>query len=64
LKEINKESAQLGIVTEVLFQFHIATEETKFGLSMDETVEMIMDKEFSALQNIKLKGVMGMGFLY
>jgi len=60
LKEINRESAQLDKVTDVLLQFHVATEETKFGLSKDETVEMIMDKEFNTLQNIKLKGVMGM----
>ena len=60
LKEINKEANRLGKIINVLLQFHIATEETKFGLSPEEAFQMIEDNEFIDLQNINIRGVMGM----
>jgi PLP dependent protein len=63
LKEVDKESSRTGIISDVLLQFHIATEETKFGLSPDEALEMFEDKDFASLKNIRLTGVMGMASL-
>jgi PLP dependent protein len=63
LKEVDKESARIDKVTDILLQFHIASEETKFGFSPDEAMEMIEDKDFGSLQNINIKGVMGMATL-
>lgn len=60
LAEINKESAKQNIITRCLLQFHIATEETKFGLSYSEAENIINTKEFSEYKNIMLCGVMGM----
>lgn len=60
LKEINKEATKIDRVIDVLLQFHIAQEETKFGFSFDEATEMFNDDEFHQLQNVSIRGVMGM----
>lgn len=60
LKEINKEAARHGRVISCLLQIFIATEETKFGLSPDEAIEILTSRELAALQNIQIKGLMGM----
>ena len=43
-----------------LLQFHIASEETKFGLSLDEAKELLDSEAFLLLQNIRITGIMGM----
>lgn len=60
LKEINKQALKNDRTIPVLLQFHIAEEESKFGLSLDKATEMISSEEFSALENIAVYGVMGM----
>ena len=60
LKEIDKEAAKNQRVIPCLLQFHIATEETKYGLDMAETREILTHTEFSSLNNIRVSGVMGM----
>jgi len=60
LKEIDKEGRKNNRIIPVLIQFHIATEETKYGFSIDEVEEMFNDLEFDNLKNIQIKGVMGM----
>ena len=60
LKEINKEALKCNRIIPVLIQFHIATEETKFGFSMKEAIKMLNDKSFYQLKNIIICGVMGM----
>ena len=42
-----------------LLQFHIATEESKFGLSLEEAKELLTSNEFLNLKNIKIVCVMG-----
>ena len=58
LKEINKESAKISKVTDVLLQVHIAKEETKYGFDAKMLEEVI--KEVPALKNIRVTGLMGM----
>jgi PLP dependent protein len=60
LSEINKEARRADRVIHCLLQFHIATEETKFGLDIDEANEMLKSDEFNVMRNIRIKGVMGM----
>jgi hypothetical protein len=60
LKAINTDACKVGRVISCLLQFHIAEEETKFGLSMDEAIEMMESAEFHSLENIQVSGVMGM----
>ena len=60
LKEIDKEAAKNNRVIPCLLQFHIATEETKFGLDLDEAREILNSSELPGLKNIRICGVMGM----
>jgi len=58
LKEINKQAAKNERIISCLLQIHIAEEATKFGLSPDECKEVVIQAE--ALENITIKGLMGM----
>jgi pyridoxal phosphate enzyme (YggS family) len=60
LKEINKQALKSNRIIDVLLQFYIADEETKFGLSEDEADELLRSDEFQLLKNIQIRGVMGM----
>jgi pyridoxal phosphate enzyme (YggS family) len=60
LKEINKQAAKVGRRIDCLLQFHIASEDTKFGLDMDEAAQIMKSNEFAQMQNIRICGVMGM----
>lgn len=60
LIEVNKEAGKLSRKVNCLLQFHIATEETKFGLDRHEAVEMLRSPEFRELQHVTICGVMGM----
>ena len=60
LNEINKEGKKNNRTIPVLLQFHIAQESTKFGFDLEEAVQMLESSALKALQNITIKGVMGM----
>ncbi len=60
LEEINKHSEKNSRVTDCLLQFHIATEESKFGLDLSEAEEMLSSVQFKGMSNIRICGVMGM----
>lgn len=60
LKEINKQGQKNERRISCLLQFHIAQEDTKFGLSLDEANAFLSSSEFQALNHVKLCGVMGM----
>ena len=60
LKEVNKEAAKKGRRVDCLLQFHIAQEDTKFGLSYDEAEELLSSTEYKQMENIRIVGVMGM----
>ena len=47
-------------VVDCLLQFHIADEDTKYGLSFDEAQELLNSPEYKAMNNIRIVGVMGM----
>jgi PLP dependent protein len=60
LREVNKAAEKNKRTIPCLIQFHIATEETKFGFDMQECEEMLHDPIFRTLHNIDIQGVMGM----
>jgi len=60
LKEINKQAVKYQRNISCLLQFHIASEETKFGLDIDEAEEILNSPSFAELKNITIAGVMGM----
>lgn len=60
LKEIDKEAAKNNRTVKFLLQFHIASEETKYGLDLDEAIDLLNNPEFPKLKNVIICGVMGM----
>lgn len=60
LQGVNKEAAKNGRVIDCLLQFHIASEETKFGLSIEEAETLLQSEEYALLKNVRIVGVMGM----
>ncbi len=60
MKEIDKQAKKNNRVIEILLQFHIAEEDTKFGLDLSEAQEILNSEFYKNTQNIKVVGVMGM----
>ena len=60
LQAVNKEAVKHDRVVDCLLQFHIAEEETKFGLSMEEAEEILNSDIFKTMKNVRICGVMGM----
>ena len=60
LEAVNKEAKKHNRVVDCLLQFHIAQEETKFGLDMDEARQLLESEAFQQMENIRICGVMGM----
>jgi len=59
LEAINKEAIKNNRTINVLLQIHVAQEETKFGLHPTELIELLDNKEWQKLTNIKICGLMG-----
>lgn len=60
LIEIDKQAKKHNRVIDCLLQFHIAQETSKFGLNREEAIELIENESFRQLNNIRIRGVMGM----
>ncbi len=60
LQEIDKQAGKYGRIIKCLLQFHIATEETKFGLDLREAEGLLESPEYHSLKHISICGVMGM----
>jgi pyridoxal phosphate enzyme (YggS family) len=60
LKIIDKEALKNKRMIQVLLQFHIATEETKFGLDISEAKDMLEILKTNPLSGVEIRGVMGM----
>ena len=59
LKEINKQALKNNLTINCLLQIKIASEDTKFGMSIDEA-KSILSQEVKNLNNISIVGLMGM----
>jgi PLP dependent protein len=60
LNEINKQGEKNNRIIQCLLQIHIATEESKFGLSFEEAEQILESNELKQFHNIKITGLMGM----
>jgi pyridoxal phosphate enzyme (YggS family) len=60
MKEINKEAAKNNRIINCLLEMYIATEESKYGLDIDEAFAMLDSPDIEELHNIKICGLMGM----
>lgn len=60
LVEINRQAGKCGRVIPCLLQLHVATEETKFGFTIEECTQMLEEGSWKSLTDIEISGVMGM----
>lgn len=60
LQEVDKQALKANRRIDCLLQIYIAQEETKFGLSQEEALEILDSEEFKVMKNIRIVGVMGM----
>jgi pyridoxal phosphate enzyme (YggS family) len=60
LRSIDAEARKVNRIIPCLLQFYIAEEETKFGFSLEEAMDMLNSSEIGTLKNISISGVMGM----
>lgn len=60
LREIDKRAAEAGRTIPVLLQYHIAEEESKYGLDPEKATAIFAEADREALSNAQIVGVMGM----
>ena len=60
MKEIDKQAEKYGRVIDVLLQIHVAAEETKFGFTPEEVVEMLQEDEWKNCTHVRIVGLMAM----
>lgn len=60
LAEINKQALKHERTIDCLLQMHIAQEDTKFGLSEKELTALLVSDQFKAMNNVRIRGLMGM----
>lgn len=63
LEEINKQAKKVNRKINCLLQVHIGKEETKFGFSEQELMDLIDRGILSTLDSISIQGLMGMATL-
>ena len=55
-EEIQKQAVKHDVTVDILVEVNIANEESKFGISKDETIQMVRD--IAKLDHLKIKGLM------
>jgi pyridoxal phosphate enzyme (YggS family) len=60
LEEIDRQAEKFNRIIDCLLQIHIAREETKFGLSKQEAIEILNNLAFHHLKHVRICGFMGM----
>ncbi len=60
LQEVDKQGAKTGRRIACLLQIHIAQEESKFGFTPQECMEMLEEGQWRSLQNVEIRGLMCM----
>lgn len=60
LKEIEKQAARHDRVIKVLLELHIATEATKYGLTLDDCRQLLDEGEWRNMPHVQICGLMMM----
>lgn len=60
LKEIEKQGAKNNRVIDVLLELHIAEEETKYGLTLDDCRQLLEESEWRNMAHVRICGLMMM----
>lgn len=55
-EEIQKQAVKHDVTADILVEVNIANEESKFGISKDETIQMV--RNIAKLDHLKIKGLM------
>lgn len=60
LECINKEARRQNLIVNILIQIHVALEETKFGFTKEECLEIFSKNVAEQFANVRICGIMGM----
>lgn len=60
LQTVEKEAVKNNRIIDCLLQFHIASEQTKFGLNINEARQLLESDLYKSFTHIRICGVMGM----
>lgn len=60
LSEINERALKNNRTIDILFEIKIAAEQTKYGLSMDNCLDLLENPLLKTLKNVRICGLMGM----
>ena len=60
LQEINKQAAKHNRVIDCLLQIKIADEDSKFGMTKEEAIEILSSAAFQEMKHVNIVGLMGM----
>lgn len=60
LSEIEKQASLVNRTIKCLLEIHIASEESKYGLSFEACRQLLSENDWASLKHIQISGVMGM----
>lgn len=60
LREIEKQAAKHDRIITCLLQIRIAEEDTKFGMTEEDALELLASEEYKEIKHVKIEGLMGM----
>jgi pyridoxal phosphate enzyme (YggS family) len=60
LAEINRQGERCQRVIPCLLQLHVAAEETKYGFTPEECLQLLQDRQWRSMPYVKISGVMCM----
>ena len=60
LEEIERQASKRERIVDCLLQIHIALEETKFGFSEQEIINLLENSAIQSLKHVRICGLMGM----
>lgn len=60
IRTIDEEAWRINRIIDILLQVHVAQEESKFGFLPQELIEKLENGMLNGLNNIRIRGVMGM----
>ena len=63
LNEIEKEGLKQDLITDVLLQVHVSTDETKHGFQPEELTQLCSERAFDGYKTIRFRGLMTMSTL-
>lgn len=60
MKEIEKQAGKVDRVIDILLELHLAQEETKNGMTLDECISLLDNGEWKSMSHVRICGIMMM----